>query len=103
MIDKTHQLSVRQQSQLIQINRSTLYYKPKEISSTDLSLMRLIDEIHLDYPFMGSQMIRIYKRQGHQIGRRKVRRLMRLMGIHALYQNPIPVSLILHTVFSHIC
>ena len=44
MIDKTHQLSVRQQSQLIQINRSTLYYKPKEISSTDLSLMRLIDE-----------------------------------------------------------
>lgn len=53
MIDKTHQLSVRQQSQLIQINRSTLYYKPKEISSTDLSLMRLIDEIHLDYPFRG--------------------------------------------------
>lgn len=52
MIDKTHQLSVRQQSQLIQINRSTLYYKPKEISSTDLSLMRLIDEIHLDYPFI---------------------------------------------------
>ena len=50
MIDKTHQLSVRQQSQLIQINRSTLYYKPKEISSTDLSWMRLIDEIHLDYP-----------------------------------------------------
>jgi putative transposase len=40
MIDKTHQLSVRQQSQLIQINRSTLYYKPKEISSTDLSWMR---------------------------------------------------------------
>ena len=58
MIDKTHQLSVRQQSQLIQINRSTLYYKSKEISSTDLSLMRLIDEIHLDYPFMGSRMIR---------------------------------------------
>ncbi len=53
MIDKTHQLSVRQQSQLIQINRSTLYYKPKEISSTDLSWMRLIDEIHLDYPFYG--------------------------------------------------
>ncbi len=75
MIDKTHQLSVRQQSQLIQINRSTLYYKPKEISSTDLSLMRLIDEIHIDYPFMGSRMIRdMLQRQGHQIGRRKVRR-----------------------------
>ena len=89
MIDKTHQLSVRQQSQLIQINRSTLYYKSKEISSTDLSLMRLIDEIHLDYPFMGSRMIRdMLQRQGHQIGRRKVRRLMRLMGIHALYPKP---------------
>jgi putative transposase len=89
MIDKTHQLSVRQQSQLIQINRSTLYYKPKEISSTDLSWMRLIDEIHLDYPFMGSRMIRdMLQRQGHQIGRRKVRRLMRLMGIHALYPKP---------------
>lgn len=89
MIDKTHQLSVRQQSQLIQINRSTLYYKPKEISSTDLSWMRLIDEIHLDYPFMGSRMIRdMLQRQGHQIGRRKVRRLMRLMRIHALYPKP---------------
>ncbi len=88
MIDKTHQLSVRQQSQLIQINRSTLYYKPKEISSTDLSLMRLIDEIHLDDPFMGSRMIRdMLQRQGHQIGRRKVRRLMRLMVIHALYSQ----------------
>ena len=89
MIDKTHQLSVRQQSQLIQINRSTLYYKSKEISSTDLSLMHLIDEIHHDYPFMGSRMIRdMLQRQGHQIGRRKVRRLMRLMGIHALYPKP---------------
>lgn len=86
MIDKTHQLSVRQQAQLIQINRSTLYYKPKAISSTDLGLMHQIDEIHLDYPFMGSRMIRdMLQRQGHQIGRRKVRRLMRLMGIHALY------------------
>ena len=65
--------------------------------------MRLIDEIHLDYPFMGSRMILdMLQRQGHQIGLRKVRHLMRLMGIHALYQNPIPVSLILHTVFSHI-
>ena len=90
MIDKTHQLSVRQQSQLIQINRSTLYYKSKEISSTDLSLMRLIDEIHLDYPFMGSRMIRdMLQRQGHQIGRRKVRRLMRLMGIHAMLDQHI--------------
>ena len=51
MIDKTHQLSVRQQSQLIQINRSTLYYKPKEISSTDLSLMRLIDEKRWSHMF----------------------------------------------------
>ncbi|WP_099092664.1 IS3 family transposase [Acinetobacter larvae] len=89
MIDKTHKLSVRQQAQLVQINRSTLYYKPKEVSSTDLSLMRLIDEIHLDYPFMSSRMIRdMLQRQGHQIGRRKVRRLMGLMGIHALYPKP---------------
>ena len=64
MIDKTHQLSVRQQSQLIQINRSTLYYKPKEISSTDLSWMRLIDEIHLDVmkinvPPASNQMVKL--------------------------------------------
>ncbi|AOA59948.1 transposase [Acinetobacter larvae] len=51
--------------------------------------MRLIDEIHLDYPFMSSRMIRdMLQRQGHQIGRRKVRRLMGLMGIHALYPKP---------------
>lgn len=89
MIDKTHQLSIRQQAQLIHINRSTLYYKPKEVSPTDLSLMRQIDELHLNYPFMGSRMIRdMLQQQGHQIGRRKVRRLMPLMGIHALYPKP---------------
>lgn len=86
MIDHTHELSVREQTRLVNINRSSLYYKAKEISDIDLILMRQIDELHLNYPFMGSRMLRdTLHKQGHQIGRRKVRRLMRLMGIHAMY------------------
>ena len=89
MIDKTHKLSVRNQTQLIKINRSSLYYQPKKYSQQDLQLMRTIDELHLQYPFMGSRMIRdTLQQQGHQIGRSKVRRLMRLMGIHAVCPKP---------------
>jgi putative transposase len=58
MIDRTHQLPVRRQCQLLQLARSTAYYQPRPFSDTTLRLMRRIDELHLQYPFAGARMLR---------------------------------------------
>ena len=58
MIDRTHALHVTRQCQLLNLNRSTVYYQPMGVSDEDLKLMRLIDEIHLKRPFYGSRRIR---------------------------------------------
>ena len=69
--------------------RSTAYYRPVEVSETDLELMRRIDRLHLEYPFAGSRMLRDLLRQdGYKVGRRHVRTLMKKMGIDALYRKP---------------
>ena len=65
--------------------RSTAYYRPQEASKTDLALMRKIDELHLEYPFAGSGMLRDMLRQaGHAIGRKHVATLMKRMNIEAV-------------------
>jgi len=74
---------------LLKIHRSRYYYKQAEISDEDLALMALIDKQFTDTPFYGSrQMTSHLKREGHKVGRKKVRRLMRLMGLVAIYQKP---------------
>jgi putative transposase len=89
MIDRTSRLSVKQQCSLLQLSRSTAYYKPAEASAADLLLMRRIDELHLEHPFAGSRMLRdLLNQTGYAIGRRHVRTLMQRMGIEALYQRP---------------
>jgi len=89
MIDKAHELPVKRQAQLVGIARSTAYHKPAPISESSLQLMRTIDELHLEYPFAGSRMIRdMLKLKGYDIGRRRVARIMRRMGIHAIYRKP---------------
>jgi putative transposase len=89
MIDRTSELSITRQCALLQLPRSTAYYKPAESSESDLMLMRRIDELHLQYPFAGSRMLRdLMKKDGPTIGRRHVRTLMRKMGIDALYRKP---------------
>jgi putative transposase len=89
MIDRTHSLPVKQQCQLLTIARSTAYYKPRPTSEENLILMHRIDELHLDFPFAGTRMLRDLLRQdGHGVGRRRVGRLMRIMGIEALYRKP---------------
>jgi putative transposase len=89
MIDRESKLSIKKQCALLQLPRSTAYYKPVEISEEDQKMMRLIDELHLQHPFAGSRMLRdLLKKAGHAIGRRHVRTLMRKMGIEALYQKP---------------
>ena len=82
-------LSVGRQCQVLKLSRSSLYYRPKGESEANLALMRRIDELFLAYPFYGSrQMTRHLRREGHTIGRHRVRRLMRLMGLEAIYQKP---------------
>ncbi len=83
------QLSITTQCQLLSISRSGWYYEPKGETPLNLKLMRLIDEQFLTTPYYGSrQMARWLRRQGHGVGRHRVRRLMALMGVHAIYQEP---------------
>jgi len=90
MVESAHkQLSIKTQCQLLSISRSGWYYEPKGQTSLTLKLMRLIDEQFLARPYYGSrQMARWLRRQGHGVGRHRVRRLMALMGLHAIYQEP---------------
>ena len=89
MIDKEDALPVTRQCKILELSRSGIYYNPASISAGDMELMRQIDEIHLMYPFYGSRKIRneLWSK-GCQIGRDRVRRLMRRMGIEALYVKP---------------
>lgn len=82
-------LSLSKQCELLSISRSSWYYTPKGENPLNLKLMRLIDEQYLKTPFYGSrQMARYLRREGYCVGRHRVRRLMRLMGIEAIYQTP---------------
>jgi putative transposase len=87
MIDPAHQnLSVSRQCQILKINRSTFYYKKKPIKPEDLKLMELIDKQYLKTPTWGSRSMRNYlRRLGYKINRKRVQRLMRLMGLEAIY------------------
>jgi len=90
MIQRDHaDLSLSQQCQVLAISRSSFYYTLKGESAENLSLMRRIDALFLKYPFYGSrQMVRQLRREGVCVGRHRVRRLMRLMGLEAIYQAP---------------
>lgn len=89
-IEKHHpRLSVRRQCSLLSLTRSTLYATPAGESAENLALMRLIDEQFLEMPWYGSrQMARWLRRRGHPVGRHRVRRLMRKMGLTPIYQTP---------------
>jgi putative transposase len=82
-------LSVSRQCRFLSISRSSFYYAPRGESPENLALMRRIDELFLKYPFYGSRrMARQLRREGILAGRHRVRRLMRLMGLEAIYQTP---------------
>ena len=89
MIDPEHDLSIKQQAEALGISRGSVYYLPRPTPDADLILMRRIDELHLDYPFAGSRMLRdMLAQQGLEVGRRHVRTLMRKMSIEAIYRRP---------------
>ena len=90
MIDPNHpRLSIVRQCQLVGMARSSHYYVGQGESALNLKLMRLIDEQYLSTPWYGArQMARHLRRQGYRVGRKRIRRLMRQMGLTAIYRKP---------------
>jgi putative transposase len=89
MIDRSHDLPITRQAQVLEISRSGVYYLPRAISAADLAIMRRIDQLHLDFPFAGSRMLRdLLTAEGFKIGRQHVTTLMKHMGVEALYRKP---------------
>ena len=89
MIDRGHDLPLGRQAALLGLSRSTLYYEPWLVPASELAIRRRIDELHLDYPFAGSRMLRdLLRGEGVVIGRELVATLMRRMGIEAIYRKP---------------
>ena len=89
MIDRSHTLSLARQAEELGISRSSLYYDPQPVSAADLAIMRRIDELHLEFPFAGSRMLRdLLAAEGFTVGRLHVATLMKRMGIEALYRKP---------------
>ena len=103
-MDRNHALPITRQAKLLGISRSNVYYRPVTASAEDLRQMRRIDELHLEFPFAGSRMLRdLLVNEGNRIGRKHVRTLMRRMGIEAIYRRrntsqPHPE----HTVFPYL-
>jgi len=89
MIDATDALPITRQCQILELSRSSVYYRPAAPAEETLRLMRRIDELHLECPFYGSRkLLALLRREGFQVGRRRVQSLMREMGIEALYRKP---------------
>ena len=89
MIDRCHDLPLARQAKALGISRGSLYYQPQPVSAADLPVMRRMDELHLDFPFTGSRMLRdLLVAEGFTIGRLHVSTLMKRMGLEALYRKP---------------
>ena len=89
MIDREHELPLVRQAEVLNISRRSIYYEPLPVSAEDLALMRRMDELHLEFPFAGSRMLRdLLASDGSEVGRRHVTTLMRKMGIEAVYRRP---------------
>ena len=82
-------LSITAQCQLLKVARSTLYYQPAPVDPDDLALMRRMDELYTKWPFYGARrMVAALRQDGVMVNRKRVRRLMRVMGLEAIYQKP---------------
>jgi len=90
VVDRRHpSLSIVRQCELLDISRSGLYYQPAGISEEDLTLMKLIDRQYLTTPFYGARRLAVWlKNQGYRVNRKRIRRLMQVMGLKAIYRRP---------------
>jgi putative transposase len=93
MIDRTHALPVIRQARELGISRGSVYYLPRPTSAADLAIMRRLDELHMDFPFAGSRMLRdLLAADGVKVGRLHVSTLMKKMAIEAIYRRPITLK-----------
>ena len=89
MIDRSHPLPITKQAKALGISRGSVYYLPRPVSAAALAVMRRMDELHLEFPFAGSRMLRdLLNKEGVEIGRCRVATLMKRVGIEALYRKP---------------
>jgi putative transposase len=89
MIDRDHKLPLTRQAAVLGIGRGSVYYRACPVPPAELAIMRRIDELHLDYPFAGSRMLRdLLRGEGIAIGRERVTTMMRRMAIEAVYRRP---------------
>lgn len=89
MIDREHAQPITRQAQLLGMSRGSVEYLPRPVSAGELDLMRRIDELRLEFPFMGARMLRRQlPRQGVNVGRRHIATLMQRVGVEALAPQP---------------
>jgi putative transposase len=89
LVDASVPPSMRRQCELLGVNRSSLYYEPVEPDAEQLALMRRMGELHLQHPAFGSRMLtQTLKREGQEINRKRVQRLMQLMGLESVAPKP---------------
>jgi len=104
MIDRQHKLPVTRQCRLLALNRSTAYYEPKGESEENLSVMRKLDELYIERPHRGSRMMKdALEDKGIHVGRERIRRLMRLMGLVAIYpKKRTSIPDLAHKIFPYL-
>jgi putative transposase len=89
MIDREHDLPITKQAEVLEISRGSVYYLPRPVSCADLAIMRPLDQLHLEFPFAGSRMLRgLLAAEGCKIGRRHVKTLMRRMTLRCTHAPP---------------
>ena len=89
MIDRSHELSLSAQAEVLNISRGSIYYVAAPVSAEDLAIMRRIDELHTEVPFAGSRMLRdLLAAEGRLLGRRRITSMMQQMAIKATYPKP---------------
>ena len=93
MTDRNHALSRSRQADLLGISRGSLYCEPRPTSEDDLKLMRRIDELHMEYPFAGSRMMKgLLRQEGFTAGRLHVATCMKLSSLHGVNQQSSNVA-----------
>jgi putative transposase len=89
MIDRQHDLPITKQAEILRVSRGSVYYLSRPVPKADLAIMRRLDQLHLEFPFAGSRLLRgLLAAEGSKIGRRHVKTLMWRMGIEAIYRRP---------------
>ena len=89
LVEPSAVMPMRRQCELLAVNRSSLYYEPVAPVAEELALMRRMDELHLKYPFLGSRkMAQMLRGEGRLVNRKRVQRLMRVMGLESVAPKP---------------